>query len=335
MSVLDGPRVERRRVLVDGRPHHARVDGDGVDSGVDGVDGSGVGGPAGGGRELVLDDGRRLPEAEAVHLPPVDPATIVCVHLNYPSRAIELRRDSAGDHPTYFLKPATTVNHHRGRLVRPDDCRLLNYEGELAAVVGRPMHRVGVDDVWDHLAGFCAANDAGAHDFRDTDAGSMLRVKGQDGFCPLGPGLVRGVDVRRARLVTRVNGVVVQEAAVDEMTWGVDRLLADITRHVSLRPGDVVLTGTPWHSRPVFPGDTVEVEVEGVGRLTNHVVAGPAAPAGDGTGFPATVTRTSLAVALGSDYRRLRSQGITPSPDAYRAHRDELVAANMTSGPVA
>jgi 5-oxopent-3-ene-1,2,5-tricarboxylate decarboxylase/2-hydroxyhepta-2,4-diene-1,7-dioate isomerase len=311
VSVLDGPRRERRRVLVDERPHHATVEGD----------------------ELVLDDGRRLAEADAVHLPPVESATIVCVHLNYPSRALELRRDGPGDHPTYFLKPATTVNHHRGRLVRPADCQLLNYEGELAAVVGRPMRRVVAADVWDHLAGFCAANDAGVHDFRDTDAGSMLRVKGHDGFCPLGPGLVSGIDVRRSRLFTRVNGVVVQEAAIDEMTWGVDQLLADITRHVTLRPGDVVLTGTPWHSRPVFPGDTVSVEIEGIGQLTNHVVAGPAPAPDDGTGFPATVTKTSLAVALGSDYRRLKAQGITPTADAYQTHRTDLITTNMTSGP--
>jgi 5-oxopent-3-ene-1,2,5-tricarboxylate decarboxylase/2-hydroxyhepta-2,4-diene-1,7-dioate isomerase len=311
VSVLDGPRVERRRVLVGGRPHHAQVEGD----------------------ELVLDDGRRLPEADTEHLAPIEPATIVCVHLNYPSRAIELRGEGPGDHPTYFLKPATALNHHRGQLVRPADCQLLNYEGELAAVVGRPMRSVAPDDVWDHLAGFCAANDAGVHDFRDTDAGSMLRVKGHDGFCPLGPGIVRGVDVRRSSLRTRVNGVVVQEAAIDEMTWGVDQLLADVTRHVTLRPGDVVLTGTPWHSRPVFPGDTVSVEIDGIGELTNHVVAGPAPLADDGTGFPATVTKSSLAVSLGSDYRRLRSQGITPTADAYLAHRATLIPTNLSTGP--
>lgn len=313
MSVLDGPRRERRRVVVGGRVHHAVVDG----------------GDDGGGDGLVLDDGRRVPADDVVHLAPVEPATIVCVHLNYRSRAEELGRDLTGEHPTYFLKPPTTVNGHGGDLVRPADCELLNYEGELAVVVGRPMRRVAAADVWDHLAGFCVADDVGAHDFRDTDAGSMLRVKGQDGFCPLGPGLVSGVDVRRARLRTRVNGVVVQEACLDEMTWGIDELLADITRHVTLRPGDVVLTGTPWHSRPMFPGDTVEVEVEGIGRLANRVVDGPAPPA-DSPGFRATVTKLALVVALGSDYRTLKAQGTTPSATAYRDHRAALVATNMT-----
>jgi 5-oxopent-3-ene-1,2,5-tricarboxylate decarboxylase/2-hydroxyhepta-2,4-diene-1,7-dioate isomerase len=321
MSVLDGPRRERRRVVVGGRVHHARpVDED--------TDGAGAGASS---AELELDDGRRIPEAAAIYAPPVTPATIVCVHLNLRSRAVELGRDLDGSHPTYFLKPAGTAAGHRGELVRPADCRLLNYEGELAAVVGRPMRRVAPDDVWDHLAGFSVANDVGAHDFRDTDSGSMLRVKGQDGFCPLGPGLVRGVDVRRSTLRTYVNGTLVQDASLEEMTWGVDDLLADVTRHVTLQPGDVVLTGTPWHSRPVFPGDEVTVEVSGVGRLTSTVVPAPAPD--DRRGFPATVTKTSLAVALGSDYRRLRSEGVTPSAEAYLERREALIAANMATGP--
>jgi 5-oxopent-3-ene-1,2,5-tricarboxylate decarboxylase/2-hydroxyhepta-2,4-diene-1,7-dioate isomerase len=283
------------------------------------------------GDQLILDDGRSIPEAFAIYAPPVEPATIVCVHLNYRSRATEFGLDLAGSHPTYFLKPATAINSHRGQLVRPADCALLNYEGEIAVVVGRTMRRVAAPDVWDHLAGFTCANDVGAHDFRDTDAGSMLRVKGQDGFCPVGPALVSGVDIRQATLRTYVNGQKVQEAAAGEMVWGIDELLADVTRHITLRPGDVVLTGTPWHSRPVFPGDTVEVEVDEVGRLVNHVVEGPA-PA-PGRGFPATVTKTSLGVALGSDYRALKRDKEPPTAEQYRAARGALIARNMASGP--
>lgn len=309
MSVLASPRRELRRVVHGGRVHGCRVAGE----------------------HLVLDDGRSIREADALYAPPVEPATIVCVHLNYRSRAAEFGLDLAGAHPTYFVKPATAINSHRGQLVRPADCALLNYEGEIAAVVGRMMRGVRADDVWDHLAGFTCANDVGAHDFRDTDAGSMLRVKGQDGFCPIGPALVSGVDIRRASLRTYVNGQKVQEAAVSEMVWGIDELLADVTRHITLRPGDVVLTGTPWHSRPIFPGDTVEVEVEGLGRLVNQVVEGPAPQAG--RGFPATVTKTSLGVALGSDYRALKRDKEPPSVEQYRAARGDLIARNMASGP--
>jgi len=309
MNVLEGPRRETRRVVFGGRVHVGHVDGD----------------------RLHLDDGRTIAEADAVYAPPVLPASIVCVHLNYRSRAIEFGLDLDGTHPTYFMKPATSVNAHKGELVRPADCRLMNYEGEVAAVVGRTMRSVRPDDVWEHLAGFACANDVGAHDFRDTDAGSMLRVKGQDSFCPLGPGLVSGVDIRRSRLRTYVNGHKVQEGALSEMVWGIDELFADITRHITLRPDDVVLTGTPWHSRPVFPGDTVEVEVDGIGRLLNTVVDAPAPE--NRRGYPATVTRTSLGVALGSDYRLLKAQQDPPSGEQYRAERADLIARNMASGP--
>jgi 5-oxopent-3-ene-1,2,5-tricarboxylate decarboxylase / 2-hydroxyhepta-2,4-diene-1,7-dioate isomerase len=309
MSVLDGPRRDARRVFLGGRIHFCRLEGD----------------------RLLLDDGRVIPEADARYAPPVDPTTIVCVHLNYRSRAVEFGIDVADGHPTYFMKPPLSINSHRSDVVRPADCHLVNYEGEIAAVVGRTMRRVRPDDVWDHLAGFTCANDVGAHDFRETDAGSMLRVKGQDTFCPIGPGLVSGFDVRRSTLRTYVNGQKVQEGAVSEMVWGIDELLADVTRHLTLRPGDLVLTGTPWHSRPIFPGDQVDVEVDGIGRLSNTIVEAPAPE--DGRGFRATVSKTGLGVALGSDYHVLKHAEQPPTPEQYRSARAELIARNMASGP--
>jgi 5-oxopent-3-ene-1,2,5-tricarboxylate decarboxylase/2-hydroxyhepta-2,4-diene-1,7-dioate isomerase len=138
------------------------------------------------------------------------------------------------------------------------------------------MRNVGREDVWDHLAGFAPANDVGLHDFRETDAGSMLRVKGQDGYCPLGPGLVSGVDVRESTLRTYINGEIVQEGALTEMTFPIDYILADLCRHITLLPGDVILTGTPANSRPMRLGDVVEVEVTGLGRLSNTVAECPA-----------------------------------------------------------
>ena len=127
----------------------------------------------------------------------------------------------------------------------------------------------------------------------------MLRVKGMDGFCPVGPGVVSGVDVRESTVRTYLNGAVVQEAPVSEMTFGIDYLLADLCRHITLDPGDVVLTGTPANSRPMQPGDTVEVEVTGIGRLRNEV-AEIAAPAHD-VGHQPTDTKAVRRVALGSD----------------------------------
>lgn len=309
MSVLDGPRSELRRIVHEGRVRACTVEGD----------------------QLVLEDGTRLSEQGVSYAAPFDPGSILCVHLNYRSRAIEFGQALEHGFPTYFMKPASSINAHRGLLVRPADCELLNYEGEIAAVVGRTMKGVRPAEVWDHLAGFACANDVGAHDFRDTDAGSMLRVKGQDGFCPIGPGLVRGVDIRQAVLRTYVNGLRVQEGAVSEMVWGIDELLADLSRHITLRPNDVVLTGTPWHSRPVFPGDVVEVEVDGIGRLSNRVTSGPAPD--NHAGFPATVTKTSLGVALGADYHALKQPGRPPTAAQYREARTQLIASNMANGP--
>jgi 5-oxopent-3-ene-1,2,5-tricarboxylate decarboxylase/2-hydroxyhepta-2,4-diene-1,7-dioate isomerase len=278
-SVLDGPRTETRRILHQGVACWVCSEGD----------------------ELVLGDGRRVAESEANYLAPCDPTKILCIHLNYESRRIEFRAPALVT-PTYFQKPTTALNAHRGTLCRPANTQYLNYEGEVAAIVGRPMRNVAPADVWDHLAGFAPANDVGCHDFRDTDAGSMLRVKGQDGFCPIGPGLVRGVDVRASVLRTYVNGRVVQEGAVSEMTFGIDYILADLCRHITLLPGDVVLTGTPANSRPMQVGDVVEVEVTGLGRLSNRVVATPV-PA-HLVGHQPTDSTAVRAVALGSDCRK-------------------------------
>jgi len=285
VSVLDGPRRELRRV----------VDGD-VPQWVT---------PSDDGTELVLADGRRIPEATATYLPPCDPTKILCIHLNYDSRRLEFRAPELTT-PTYFQKPTTAMNCHRGVIHRPAGCQFLNYEGELAAIVGRPMKDVGPDDVWDHLAGFAPANDAGLHDFRETDQGGMTRVKGQDGYCPVGPGIVSGVDVRNERLRTYLNGDVVQEDPIAAMTFGIDYILADLCRHITLLPGDVVLTGTPANSRPMQPGDVVEVEITGVGRLTNTVAERPA-PTHE-VGHQPMDTDGIRRVALGGDWWATRGE---------------------------
>ncbi len=277
MNVLAGERFEQRRIVHEGRPEWTTVDGE----------------------ELVLMDGRRIAEAEAVYLPPCDPTKILCIHLNFESRRIEFRAPNLVT-PTYFQKPVTAVNSHRGMLNRPDDCKYLNYEGEVAAIIGRPMKNVAPEDTWDYIAGFAPANDVGAQDFRETDAGGMTRVKGMDGFCPLGPGIVRGVDVRESTLRTYINGNVVQEGDISEMTFGIDYQLADLCRHITLMPGDIVLTGTPANSRPMEPGDVVEVEVTGLGRLTNMVQDVPASKTG--VGHNPTDTDAVTRVALGGDW---------------------------------
>jgi 5-oxopent-3-ene-1,2,5-tricarboxylate decarboxylase/2-hydroxyhepta-2,4-diene-1,7-dioate isomerase len=280
MSVLTGEREEWRRILHEGQPKWVR--------------------PSNG--SLLLGDGRQIPEPEAVYLPPCEPTKIICVHLNYESRRVEFRAPQQVT-PTYFQKPTTALNSHRGTINRPADCQYLNYEGEIGAVVGKPMRNIRPDDVWDYLAGFAPANDVGCHDFRDTDMNSMTRVKGMDGFCPIGPGIVRGVDIRKASLRTYINGKVVQHGNVgEEMLFGIDYLLADLCRHITLLPGDVILTGTPANSRPMNIGDVVEVEVSEVGRLTNTVAEIPA-PA-NRVGHQPTNSDALRRVALGSDFKK-------------------------------
>lgn len=252
------------------------------------------------GEHLVAGDGRRFDISAVSHLPPVDPRKILAVHFNYRSRVQEMGRDLPPA-PTYFSKLATSVVGHRGAVIRPPGCEYLNYEGEVAAVIGVTTRGVSREDAAACIRGYTIANDFGLHDFRDTDWGSMLRVKGSDTMCPLGPGVVTGWDPRGKGIRTSVNGAVVQEGNVDEMEWPIDYLIADLARSITLEPGDVVLTGTPAHSRPVEPGDVVVVEVEGLGALENPVEQGVADLAGVGA-QPAR-TQNVRSVALGSDYR--------------------------------
>ncbi len=225
------------------------------------------------GKTIVLDDGTTVPEADARYLAPVEPSKIIAVHLTYQSRLTEYAANTPA-YPSYFMKPPTTLNGHRGIVRRPRGTRFLNYEGELAVVVGRRMHGVRVDDALAHVAGYAPANDVGLHDFRHADRGSMLRVKGQDGFLPIGPWVTPAdeFDPTHFTLRTYLNGQVVQEATAEDMIWGVAYQLADISRLITLEPGDVVLTGTPANSRPMEPGDVVAVEISGLGCVESSIV---------------------------------------------------------------
>ncbi len=201
------------------------------------------------------------------------PTKIVGVHLSYPSR-VEEYGARMPDVPSYFLKPPSSLARHGDEVVRPRGCRYLNYEGEVAVIVGRRTKRVREADALAHVAAYTVANDFGVHDFRHADRGSMLRVKGQDGFCPVGPAMVDAADVDAADLTLRtyVNGEVVQEGSTGELLWPIAYMLADLSRLITLEPGDILLSGTPANSRPVEPGDVVDVEVAGIGRLSNRVV---------------------------------------------------------------
>ena len=268
---------------------------------------------------LVAGDGREVAIDHAHHLPPTEPTKIIAVHLNYASRTEEFMTKLPAA-PTYFQKPVTALNSHRAAVVRPLGCKWLNFEGEIVIVIGRTCRNVSPEEASNYIAGYTIGNDFGLHDFRDTDAGSMLRVKGSDTLAPVGPGLVTDWDFRGKQLRTIVNGEVRQDDNTSNMEWDMNYLVADIARTITLSPGDLLFSGTPAYSRPVEPGDVVEVEVEGLGRLTNHIVEGPTGIRTD-VGAQPTESEEVVSTALGGDweFRGIR----TPSKDLYPSTVEE------------
>ena len=168
-------------------------------------------------------------------------------------------------------------------------------------MIGERCRHVAPEDAGTYIQGYTVGNDYGLHDFRDTDAGSMLRVKGSDSLCPLGPGLVTDWDFHGKHIETRVNGAVAQSGNTDEMVWDMHYLVADIARTITLEPGDVILSGTPANSRPVQPGDVVEVEVEGLGVLRNTIVEG-SVPVREDVGAQPSESEEVISTAFGGDW---------------------------------
>jgi 5-oxopent-3-ene-1,2,5-tricarboxylate decarboxylase/2-hydroxyhepta-2,4-diene-1,7-dioate isomerase len=282
--------ARRVRVEVEGEPRWGRREGD----------------------TIVLDDGTELDEAGVLYLAPAEPTKILAVHLTYRSRVEEYAARTPPE-PSYFVKPPTTLNGHRRPIRMAKGARFLNYEGELAVVVGRRMKGVSIDDALSHVAGYTCANDVGMHDFRHADRGSMLRVKGQDGFLPLGPELVPApeLDPTDFTLRTSLNGHVVQETTAGDLLFGVAYQLADLCRTITLEPGDVVLTGTPANSRPMRPGDVVEVEIEGLGRLENTIEEWDVDLGGPGEQLQVSAQTLHVALAVPEDEaERMVAEGV-------------------------
>ncbi|MDQ2896825.1 MAG: fumarylacetoacetate hydrolase family protein [Actinomycetota bacterium] len=245
-------------------------------------------------------------------LAPVVPSKIIATHLTYRSRAAEYRMAQLPSTPSYFMKPPSSLSAHGATVTRPAGCRFLNYEGEVAVIIGRRCRGVRLDEALDYVAGYTVANDWGVHDFRHADRGSMLRVKGQDGFCPLGPAIVDAADVDPEDLTLRtyVNGTQVQEGHTgSDLMFSFAYQVADVARLITLEPGDVLLTGTPANSRPVEPGDTVAVEIDGIGRLENVVTQSDAAlePVGEQPAVTAQTLHVALTISEAEAEREVQS----------------------------
>lgn len=207
------------------------------------------------------------------------PGKIIAVHVGYASRARECGERPA--HPSYFLKPASSVAGSGGVVERPLGAERLTCEGEVALVIGTSARRVRREDAWRHVAWVTAANDLGIADLGPHDRGSNLRSKGGDGFTPLGPELIAAsaLDPAGLRVRTWVNGRLVQDDTTAGLLFGLDQIIADLSQHLTLEPGDVILTGTPAGAAVLRPGDVVQVEVDAPGgpssgRLITTAVAG-------------------------------------------------------------
>ncbi|PGH58854.1 2-hydroxyhepta-2,4-diene-1,7-dioate isomerase [Azospirillum palustre] len=246
--------MKRARILLDGTVH-AAVEEEGL---------------------LRLSDGRLIAPEAVDWLPPVEPRTVFALGLNYADHAKELAF-KAPETPLVFLKGPNTIAGHRASTRRPADATFMHYECELAVVIGRTARDVPRDRAYEVVAGYSVANDYAIRDYLENYYRPNLRVKNRDGCTPLGPWLVDAADVpdpMNLSLRTLVNGRVTQEGSTRDMIFDVPHLIAYLSSIMTLSPGDVILTGTPEGLADVVPGDTVTTEIEGIGSLVNHIVAG-------------------------------------------------------------
>lgn len=203
-------------------------------------------------------------------LSPFLPSKVVALGRNYAEHARELGNE-APETPLIFLKPSTSVIGTGDVIRLPASSEEVHFEGELAVVIGTPARNVSRDDALGHVFGYAAANDVTARDQQRAD-GQFTRAKGYDSFCPLGPWVETVLDPSDLRIVTRVNGEVRQDGRTSQMIHDVAAQIAFVSGIMTLLPGDVILTGTPAGVGPIVAGETVSVEIEGIGTLTNPVV---------------------------------------------------------------
>lgn len=213
--------------------------------------------------------GERVPLGEVALLAPVIPRSkVVCIGKNYHDHAAEMGGEAPAE-PLMFLKPNTSVIGTGDVIVRPTSLTShTDYEGELAVVIGRIAKNVPAERASEYIFGYTVANDVTARDLQRSD-GQWSRAKGFDTFCPVGPVIETDLDLDAAAITTRVNGEVRQQGPVSDMIHGIGALVAYASAVFTLLPGDLILTGTPAGVGPFDAGDTIEIEVSGIGVLRN------------------------------------------------------------------
>ena len=250
---------------------------DGVASAAIGPDTDGLtiaelqGHPFGVGTDSVRYTGQSYPVADVRLLAPVLPTKVVAIGKNYADHAREMGGEPP-DEPVIFLKPSTSVIGPGDPVARPVKLsERVDFEGELAVVIGRLCRDVPPERVSEVIFGYTCANDVTARDLQARD-GQWTRAKGFDTFCPLGPWIETGLDPSDLELTTTVNGEVKQHARTSQLLHDVTAVVCYVTSVMTLLPGDILLTGTPAGIGPLVHGDRVSVAIQGIGALTNPVV---------------------------------------------------------------
>jgi 2-keto-4-pentenoate hydratase/2-oxohepta-3-ene-1,7-dioic acid hydratase in catechol pathway len=202
-------------------------------------------------------------------LTPCEPSKVIAVGLNYKSH---LGERPEPEYPGLFAKYPTSLIAHGEDIVIPADSENIHYEGELVVVIGKTAKNISVSDAPDYIFGVTAGNDVSERDWQRADL-QWIRAKASDGFGPVGPAVVRGLNYKDLLVQTRLNGEVRQKESSKDLLHDVDQIVSYISRYITLLPGDMIFTGTPGSTKAMKPGDVVEIEVEGVGILRNKVVA--------------------------------------------------------------
>lgn len=215
--------------------------------------------------------GNEYDESSVKVLAPVIPSKIVAIGKNYHAHAMEMNEGEPTE-PLLFLKPSTCVVANGDNVVYPSISKRLDYEGELGVVIGKTCRNVSANDALHYVLGYTCLNDVTARDIQKSDP-QWTRGKGFDTFCPLGSYIVTGIDASDLAIETRLNGEVKQHSRTSCMTHNIPKLIEYISRVMTLLPGDIIATGTPEGIGPMQVGDVVEVEIEGLGVLTNKIIS--------------------------------------------------------------
>jgi len=202
-------------------------------------------------------------------LPPCQPSKIVAIGINYRSHAREFKHDLP-DSPLMFLKPATAVIGPGANIIYPSLSNQVDFEGELGIVIGKKAHRIAATDAVKYVLGYTCFNDVTARDLQKRD-GQWTRAKGFDTFAAIGPWIETELDPSALKLETRLNGEIKQSGTTADLIFPVAQLVSSVSQVMTLLPGDVIASGTPGGVGPMQPGDTVEIEIEDIGTLVNHV----------------------------------------------------------------